>query len=409
MICTWSDPFSLLYYRIKQLFNPLECTWLNHNFIFTHEQRVHVTFDWNCVISVTAHELLGFTLICLFDNRIKGFWSLTSFRLLTNTTTPAAASAVLMLCERHTHTNEDNFDRFPPGRHACILGDNWESASTLAHPSSCKLGDKALPTRTNVRWSSANCEIADTMFPRFLRSSSPSLPPQDSGMLLLHDLPDPPMWEGTSGAGGIGCVKSPPCGPVWLWQDGSLKWDRNKCANHAQPQVLCCKGENICCCMFFLFVFFYARRSWRSHERKHARLTAQLDLDNFIRCKICQRTKDQPDNRTAVWPHLSRSTHVTENNFQKIPVAATTRSRLNMFGNRHQCGMTTDCMTDAPELSSCKLWSHEATWRRMTPPLPQIGQWEMRGRVVLLAAIKEFNPWTEIMEIRSTHGSGRGK
>lgn len=145
------------------------------------------------------------------DNRKKRF-SLTSFRLLTITTTPAAASAVLMLWERHTDRNEDvqvdNCDRLPPGRHACILGDNWESASTLAHPSSCKREDKALPTRTNVRLSSANCEIAETMFPRSVRFSSPFLPPQHSGMLLLHALPDPPLWAGTSGAGDRLCEVS---------------------------------------------------------------------------------------------------------------------------------------------------------------------------------------------------------
>lgn len=36
---------------------------------------------------------------------------------------------------------------------------------------------------------------------------------------------------------GIGCVKSPPCGPVWLWQDRGLKCGRNKYANHAAAKA----------------------------------------------------------------------------------------------------------------------------------------------------------------------------
>lgn len=110
---------------------------------------------------------------------------------------------------------------------------------------------KELPTRTSVKLSSANCDMKDTMLwgervPSSVSclsrlSTLVSFSRKESGMLLTFSRC---IWRPAHSGGtgkDIGCVKSPPRGLLWIWQD--LAEVRLK---HAECYIKTCKTARLC-------------------------------------------------------------------------------------------------------------------------------------------------------------------
>lgn len=189
--------------------------------------------------------------------------SLTSLILLAITTTPATASTVLMFCvwererekklmlyscqgDSDSSNSADKwwcllerliivvkYWRVPANKRYQHKDETWlqnDRATLCCHVALSTFTPAGQTkdglTRTNVKLSSANCDITDTKFPWSLRglslvSFSLSVPLKDSGMLLTFT---PCIRRSASVGGssmGICCAKSPPRGSVWLWQDGA--------------------------------------------------------------------------------------------------------------------------------------------------------------------------------------------